>query len=164
MAFQGQVLSVEQMLDHARTDPGVPVGVGVGVRHTAADNAAMCADLLAIGASLDDCWRFVVLQTLDDYTSTLRRGGADLGAQVFTPEPPPTGSDQVDAALAALAQFLAGRDDWFPPVWTTDPARHAAEPWYPAVPAMWRAEAEQDSPPAFRERGIFITSRSLARA
>jgi hypothetical protein len=83
---------------------------------------------------------------------------------VFIPNPPPTGSVEVDAALAALAQFLAGRDGWQPPVWTTDPARYLSEPWYPAVPPMWRDDADRDSPPAFRDRGIFITSRSLARA
>jgi hypothetical protein len=83
---------------------------------------------------------------------------------VFTVEPPPTGAVEVDAALAALAQYLAQRDGWRPPVWTTNSARRLAQPWYPAVPAMWRAEAELDSPPAFGDRGIFITSRSLARA
>jgi hypothetical protein len=124
----------------------------------------MGRDLLATRASLDDCWRFVILQTLDDYTSTTRRGGVSLGAQVFTPDPPPTGSPELDAALAALAQHLAGRDGWPPPAWTTDPARYLSEPWYPGVPAMWRDEADRDSPPAFRDRGIFITSRSLARA
>jgi len=32
------------------------------------------------------------------------------------------------------------------------------------VPAIFREEAEQDSPRAFRQRGIFITDRSLSRA
>jgi hypothetical protein len=164
VVFQGQVLTVEQMLDRAAATPDTPVGVGVGVRHTAADNARACRDLLATGDSLDECWRFGILQTLDDYTSTLRRGGVALATEVFAPEPQPTGSAQVDAAFAALATHLADRDGWDAPTWAHDPSRFAVEAWYPAVPVMWRAEADQDSPPAFRDRGIFITSRSLARA
>ncbi|WP_267879808.1 hypothetical protein [Gordonia otitidis] len=39
-----------------------------------------------------------------------------------------------------------------------------AEGWYPGVPGIFRAEAERDSPRAFRQRGIFITKRSLNRA
>jgi hypothetical protein len=164
VVFQGQVLTVEQMLDRASATPPTPVGAGAGVRHTAADNARACRDLITEGASLDECWRFGVLQTLDDYTSTLRRGGVTLAAEVFTPQPPHTGSAQIDAAFAALAAYLADRDGWAVPAWATSPARALAQPWYPAVPAAWRAEAEADSPPAFRDRGIFITSRSLARA
>ena len=164
MVFQGQVLTVEQMLDRAAATPYTPTGVGAGVRHTAADNARACRDLLATGGSLDDCWRFGILQTLDDYTSTLRRGGVALAAEVFAPQPPLTGSAQVDAAFAALAVHLADRDGWDAPAWARDPSRIVAEAWYPAVPVMWHTEADQDSPPAFRDRGIFITSRSLARA
>jgi hypothetical protein len=164
VVYQGQVLTVEQMLDRAAATPHTPIGVGVGIRHTAADNARVCRDLLATGDTLDECWRFGILQTLDDYTSTLRRGGVALAAQVFAPEPPATGSAHVDAAFAALAVHLASRDGWDAPTWTSTPSRFAAEPWYPAVPVMWHPEADQDSPPAFRSRGIFITSRSLARA
>ena len=113
--------------------------------------------------SLDARWRFGVLQTLDDYTSTLLRGGAALAALVFTAVPAPTGSDEVDAAFAALADHLAERDGWLVPGWALDPVRRA-DGWYPAVPNAWRAEAERDSPRAFAQRGIFITARSLNRA
>jgi len=51
--------------------------------HTAAGNAAWCPAMLARGDTLDDLWRFCVLQTLDDYTSTLRWGGAQEAARVF---------------------------------------------------------------------------------
>jgi hypothetical protein len=164
VAFRGQVLTVEQMLDRALADEQPPVSVGVGVLHTAAGNALACRGILATGGSLDECWRFGILQTLDDYASTLRRGGTAVGAGVFTDEPAPTGSAQVDAAFAALACYLADRDGWHAPTWTSDPSRFFAGRWYPAVPGIYRAEAEQDSPPAFADRGILITGRSLARA
>ena len=82
---------------------------------------------------------------------------------MFAGEPEPTGSVQLDAAFAALADHLAERDGWTPPAWAADPARWADE-WDPAVPAIFRAEAERDSPRAFRQRGILVTGRSLSRA
>ncbi len=163
MVFQGEVLSIGALLERAHAAPAYEPARHVGVRHTAADNALRCAELLAAGESLDACWRFGILQTLDDYTSTLRRGGAALAALVFIAAPAPTGSDEVDAAFAALAEHLAERDEWQVPAWANDPARRT-DGWYPAVPDSWRAEAERDSPPAFAQRGIFITGRSLNRA
>ncbi|MFV0406257.1 MAG: hypothetical protein ACK5LN_05470 [Propioniciclava sp.] len=160
MLFQGEVLSVAALLDVARTTPEAAPSRSVGVRHTAAQNAIACRTLLTSGESLDECWRFGILQTLDDYTSPLRRGGPDLAAGVFTAEPPHTGAVEVDAALA---EHLAERDGWQTPRWALDASRHT-EAWYPAVPAIFHADADQESPEAFRQRGILITSRSLARA
>jgi len=164
VVFQGLVLSVEEMLERAQADSGTQAATEVGVRHTASDSARACTALLTAGGSLDECWRFGILQTLDDYTSTLRRGGAPLGMQVFTDEPPLTGAAEVDAALAALACYLADRDGWDAPAWAWDFSRCLTTRWYPAVPEIFRDEADLDSPPAFRDRGIFITNRSLARA
>ena len=163
MLFQGEVLSVAALLDAARATPETAPSQSVGVRNTAAQNAAACRTLLTSGESLDECWRFGILQTLDDYTSALRRGGPGLAAEVFTDEPPRTGAVEVDAAFAALAEYLAERDGWQAPGWALDASRRTTA-WYPAVPAIFHAEADQESPEAFRRRGILITSRSLARA
>ncbi|MFT3971489.1 MAG: hypothetical protein QM695_14740 [Micropruina sp.] len=163
MVFQGEVRSVTALLDAARTAPEYTPSKQFGVLHTAADNANACRRLLADGESLDACWRFGILQTLDDYTSTLRRGGPALAAGVFTDEPPLTGAVQLDAAFAALADYLAGRDGWTTPAWALNPDR-STEVWYPAVPKVLLAEADRESPQAFRRRGILITSRSLDRA
>ncbi|MFT4188365.1 MAG: hypothetical protein QM621_07245 [Aeromicrobium sp.] len=163
MVFQGEILSVAALLDAARSTPAATPPAPVGPRHTVSQNAAACRALLADGETLDACWRFGVLQTLDDYTSVLRRGGPDLAATMFDDEPPRTGSTQLDAALAALAEYLADRDGWPTPAWARDPSRRTTT-WYPAVPAIFRAEAARESPEAFRRRGILITSRSLARA
>lgn len=163
MTFQGEVLLIGALLERARAAPAYEPPASVGVRHTAAGNAAHCSALLAAGDSVESCWRFGILQTLDDYMSTLRRGGARVAAIMFADEPALTGSPELDAAFAALADHLAERDGWQVPDWALDPARRVSE-WFPGVPAIFRAEAEQDSPRAFRERGIFITSRSLNRA
>ncbi len=163
MAFRGEVLSVGALLDAALDAPTTVPNPNLGVRHTAAQNAADCDKLIRDGEALDACWRFGILQTLDDYTSALRRGGPSLAAEVFSDEPPRIGSSEVDAAFAALADYLSERDGWQLPAWVLDPSRRTTA-WYPAVPAIFRDEADQESPDAFRRRGILITSRSLARA
>lgn len=163
MAFRGTVLSVDALLERALAAPEPAPVSAVGVRHSAADNAARCSELVAAGEDSAESWRFGILQTLDDYTSTLRRGGPQLAARVFEREPQRTGSVDVDAAFAALADFLSERDGWIAPQWAADPTRKARQ-WFPAVPSIFRAEAQAVSPRAFRRRGIFITSSSLARA
>lgn len=163
MVYRGEVLSVDALLGAARATPETAPDSSVGVRHTAAQNAAASRTMLAAGESLDACWRFGVLQTLDDYASTLRRGGSELARDVFAAEPPRTGSVEVDAAFAALAAYLSERDAWPIPTWALDSSRRT-DGWYPGVPVIFRAEADRESPEAFRRRGILITSRSLARA
>ncbi|WP_206610460.1 hypothetical protein [Actinomyces wuliandei] len=164
--FGGRVPSVSEMLAEAEgQEPWVASYTpGEPVRHTAASNAAEARPLVAGEDGLALGWRFGVLQTLDDYTSCLRRGGVEFASQVFTQEPPPTGAVEVDAALAALADFLAGRDGWQAPAWVEEPGRVCPRWWYADVPGIFRSEAEAQSPEAFRRRGILITSRSLARA
>lgn len=163
MGYQGEVLTIGALLERSRSEPTGGSSGAVGVRHTAADTAAECAARLASGGSDDECWRFGILQTLDDYTSALRRGGVSLAAAVLDPAPAPTGSLRLDAAFAALADHLAERDGWVPPAWALDPARRT-DAWFPAVPEIFRTEAERESPRAFRQRGVFITARSLNRA
>lgn len=163
MVFQGKVQSVAALLEAARTTPETNYKSNVGIRHTAAQNASMCNGLLAKNDGLETCWRFGILQTLDDYNSVLRRGDIELAAKVFTDEPSRTGAVEIDAAFAALADFLAQRDGWPTPPWAQDETRKTDE-WYPSVPKIFHAEAKRESPEPFRQRGIFITHRSLARA
>ncbi|MBX3196266.1 MAG: hypothetical protein KF727_14355 [Microbacteriaceae bacterium] len=137
--------------------------VGIHAVADASANAALAARLVEAGEGLDAGWRYGVLQTVDDYLSDLRRGGIELAEKVFDAEPAPTGARELDAAFAALADYFASRDGWTVPAWALDPQR-TVERWYPSVPGIFRAEADRESPPAFLERGIRITARSLLRA
>lgn len=165
ISFQGEVLPLAVFLAQAKSaEPlGQELYADIGLRHTANDNAAECASMLHAGRSLDECWRFGILQTLDDYTSTLRRGGTELAQQVFSLEPAPTGATEIDAAFAALAEYLADRDGWVTPQWAFQ-AHRRVEAWFPAVPRIYRQFARVQSPEVFRSRGNFITDTSLARA
>lgn len=108
MAFQGEILSVTEMIRLAELAPPAPRS-SAGVLHTAVGAARDAAELVDAGEPATAGWRFGVLQALDDYTSTCLRGGTELGAQVFTEPPAPTGSVELDAAFAALADYLAER-------------------------------------------------------
>jgi hypothetical protein len=163
MVFQGEVLSVGELMRRSDTEPSAAVA-DVGVRHTAAGNAAHVAALLHAGDDLAVAWRFGILQTLDDYQSTLRRGGPAAASAVFDDAPEATGARELDAAFAALADHLATADGWEAPSWTADPSRTVPGRWFATTPAMFRDEAVSDSPPAFLKRGIFITPRALWRA
>ncbi|WP_434157576.1 hypothetical protein [Clavibacter michiganensis] len=164
MVFKGEVSSVTEMIRLAEEAPAAPVS-SAGVLHTAAGNAVDAAELVAAGEPLTAGWRFGVLQTLDDYTSTCRRGGAEVGAGVFTDPPAPTGSVELDAAFAALAEYLAERDGWTPPAWTSDAWRSVAPAvWWASTPSIYREIALEESPRPFRDRGIWITLSGLARA
>ncbi|GAA3707770.1 hypothetical protein GCM10022377_22000 [Zhihengliuella alba] len=135
----------------------------VGLRGTAADTAAECARLHKAGEPLAELWRFGVLQALDSYLSARRRGGPVLARGVFAQEPPATGAAEIDAAYAALAEHLAEQDGWEPATWVNDPRRRV-EHWYANTPVIFRAQADEQSPKAFRTRGIFITPEALWRA
>lgn len=165
MTYTGHRLSVGDLLERAQAapPPGPDRYALVDLRHTAAGNATQCAHLMASGDGPDALWRYIVLQSLDDYSSTLLRGGPSLGARFFDDEPRPTGSPHVDAALAALADHLAARDGWQCPAWAQDPVRTVGA-WYPDIPPRAWARARSESPEAFRRRGIYLTSRSLERA
>lgn len=165
MIYAGQRMTVGDLLAeaHAAPPPSSEQHAHISLRHTAAGNASACAALIAQGDDLDQLWRYIILQSLDDYASTLRRGGPRLAAHFFDDEPAPTGSPHIDAALAALADHLATRDAWTIPAWAHDPSR-TVDAWYPDVPAHARLAARTQSPPAFRRRGIYLTSRSLERA
>ncbi len=164
MVFKGEVVSASEMIRLAEEAPAVPVS-SAGVLHTAAGNALDAAELIADGEPPTAGWRFGVLQTLDDYTSTCRRGGVALGAGVFTDPPAPTGSVELDAAFAALAEYLAERDGWTPPPWTSDAWRSLAPAeWWASTPSIYRDIALEESPRQFRDRGIWITLSGLARA
>lgn len=166
MGFQGVELSVSELLAQSN-DPGEPdwssLYGNVGLRNDAADAAAHCAQLLVAGESLNACWRFGILQAVDYYESSLRRGGVDLGSQVFDRPPPRTRSREIDAAFAALAEHLAARDGWTVPAWATDPDRVTPR-WYAAQSAAFHDEANRESPPAFRSRGVYISANALNRA
>jgi hypothetical protein len=138
----------------------------MGARSVGLDaaGAALLADeLLADGETLQSVWRYVIVQLLDDYSHDLARAGVPAASQRFDREPTFTHATEVDAALAALAEYLARRDNWPVPSWARKPGRYSGTWWFVTPLRGMHATALQESPSSFRTRGIFITSGALSR-
>jgi hypothetical protein len=119
--------------------------------------------MLAGGEPWLAVWRYCLVQLLDDYTGEARRVGVDQASRRFDAEPGATGSAEVDAGLAAMAEHLARRDGWPAPAWTRQPARYTDHWWFVTPLRGMHATALQQSPPSFRKRGVFITADALSR-
>ncbi len=92
---------------------------------------------------------------LVDVVDDLRSVDPDVAVALCALPPAPTGSDGVDAALAAVVHHVL--DEWSLPVprWarTTAPS---PEPFFLVANPALRAEAEAGTPAAFRRRNVFV--------
>jgi hypothetical protein len=130
-----------------------------------ADRAAgNAARMLADGERLSRLWRYIFAQLLDDYTSVLRHAGVSAAARMWADVPQATGDGRVDAAFAAMAEYLARRDGWSVPAWARLPEREAWPWWFVTDLRGIHPQALVESPSSFRRRGVFITSGALERA
>jgi hypothetical protein len=130
---------------------------------TAADAARTAQAMITASEPLPQIWRHVILQTIDEYDSARRHQGSAAAAALFDEEPPLTGDDRVDAALAALAEHLARRDGWQVPTWALQEQRSTLDWWFiDDLPAL-QAFALRESPLSFRKRGVFIGDGGLHR-
>lgn len=119
--------------------------------------------MLADGERLSRLWRYVFAQMLDDYTSVLRHAGMPAAARMWADAPRATGDTRVDAAFAAMAEYLARRDGWTVPPWARLPEREAWPWWFVTDLRGLHPQALVESPSSFRRRGVFITSGALDR-
>jgi hypothetical protein len=130
-----------------------------------ADQAAGSAlAILQDDERLSRLWRYVFVQLLDDYTSVLHHHGVSAAAQMWSAAPRSTGDSRVDAAFAAMAEYLARRDGWMVPSWARLPGREAWPWWFVTDLRGLHPRALVESPSSFRRRGVFITGGALDRA
>jgi hypothetical protein len=132
------------------------------------DTADQAADsavaMIEEGERLSRLWRYVFVQLLDDYTSVLHHQGVQAAAQMWASAPRTTGDGRVDAAFAAMAEYLARRDGWAVPSWARLGEREAWPWWFVTDLRGLHPRALVESPSSFRRRGVFITSGALDRA
>jgi len=135
-----------------------------GLRGLDARQAADVAEgLMSDGRPMIDVWRHAIAQLLDDYESDVAHHGVASARARFTEAPPLTSSTKVDAALAALAEYLSRRDGWETPEWARRPGRYTKQWWFVSPLQGMHATALQQSPASFRTRGVFITRDALVR-
>jgi hypothetical protein len=131
---------------------------------TADEAAGSAAGMLADGERLSRLWRYVFAQLLDDYASVLHHAGVMAAAGMWDVAPQATGDGRVDAAFAAMAEYLARRDGWTVPQWARLPDREAWPWWFVTDLRGMHPRALVESPSSFRRRGVFITTGALERA
>ena len=66
-----------------------------------------------------------------------------------------------DCYLAAIAVTLATQLGRPRPAWSQQPERFSREPWFASTGPHMRALLILESPPAFRERNLFVTANAL---
>ena len=163
--FYGHVGDCAAVVQCAERPMQYDAAMKESVSHDAALAAQSCQEILADGGDLLDLWRFGILQTIDYYTSYFKRGGPTLASHVFDQEPL-TGHASVDAAFAALADYLATRDGWAVPTWVA--SQVVTPPWFVAPiarrPGYFHDEALRVTPDEFRRRNIYIGIGDLSRA
>lgn len=131
---------------------------------TADQAAGSAVAMIEDGERLSRLWRYVFAQLLDDYTSVLHHQGVRAAARMWASAPRTTGDVRVDAAFAAMAEYLARRDAWAVPSWARLPEREAWPCWFVTDLRGLHPRALVESPSSFRRRGVFITSAALERA
>lgn len=83
--------------------------------------------------------------------------------QALLEDEPPRFDAAGDAYLAALAEHLAFHHELARPTWCIQPGRFLRRMWFASDAPGLRASAIQQSPAAFRRRGLFIGATTLQR-
>jgi hypothetical protein len=69
-----------------------------------------------------------------------------------------------DAYVAAIAEHLSRQYGFSPPPWAMSSSRRLRDPWFAMNSHGGRMFLLIESPPAFRERNIFVSADALSRA
>lgn len=162
MKFKGPHLSLEEILNSSEKIDESPVSYSDDLRSSAYENASDTIFTFGKNLEIIDLWRFAVLQTLDDYNSSVKRGGVTLGARVFE-NPVEDSVPYMKVSLAGLASYLSEKDGWETPSWVNE-TNPLPEPWFPNVLSFLRDDALEESPNGFRKFNIFVTLEGLTRA
>jgi len=114
--------------------------------------------LVAERALAGEPWRSAVRDFLDGFALA-----APEMRQALLVEEPLAFDEVGDVYLAALAEHLALHSDLVRPDWTVNPRRFLPRMWFASDAPGLRATAIQQSPAAFRRRGLFIGASTLQR-
>ena len=109
---------------------------------------------LMLGEDESGRWRLIA-EFLEDY----RWEAAATRSALLEDEPAPTGDERWDVFLAALAEYVAVRDNRAAPPWTQH--RTLRQFWFPFNTPAARVDAIVHAPASFRRRGVFMAPQEL---
>ena len=104
--------------------------------------------------------RNAALRGFIDYSDTLKRG-LDL-VELSSVEPPRTGSDGWDSALAAVVDFWLGKAGVAVPAWVNDPSRISTRAETPHLGPYDLPPDLTNVPDEFLRRNVLIERSTLA--
>lgn len=107
-------------------------------------------------ADCDDRERWLMIA---EFLEEHRHEPRERRRELLREEPAPTGAENWDVFLAALAEHLAARDGYRGPPWCEQ--RHLPRFWFPFNTRAARAEAIVHAPAAFRRRGVMLARNEL---
>ncbi|MFV0433831.1 MAG: hypothetical protein ACK5LO_07625 [Leucobacter sp.] len=137
---------------------------GRAYRRTPHSLATEVEGLRELGEFTDrDAWRLVICQSIDTYDSRRKWGTLHDAIATFEDEPAPSGHAGLDAATAALTEYLAHRDGWDAPSWAQSESRVASQPWVVGTLPTARLRAVQEAPAEFAQRGVYVSPSDLVR-
>ena len=153
------IATLERLL--AACDYDLAVAARPRVRRGAASLAEL-ADViradLAVGRE-QDALR-LIFGFADDFRGSPRPGRIAL----VKDEPPQTGDDRFDAALAGLAEFFAAEGQISIPAWVNEPSRFTEPWWFVATRPAFHAYTLAHTPAVFARHGVFIAREVFDRA
>jgi len=121
---------------------------------TLAEVAELCRDSETFGFSiaefLDEFYAEPLPERLKEEPRSLTTSLGDEGL--------------VDAYLAGIADHLSRQYKFGAPTWVSGPGRVLKNPWFAMNSHGGRMCMLIESPPAFRERNIFVSANALNRA
>ena len=122
------------------------------------DDAADTADRIARAVRAGN--RNAALRGLIDYSDTLKRG-VDL-VELSSVEPPRTGSEGWDSALAAVVDYWLGKAHVAVPSWADDSSRVSTQAQTPHLGQYDLPPDLTNVPDEFLQRNILIERSTLA--
>ena len=155
------------LIEHGKREPTVATLDALlrATRHTVvtvptvrSDAARIASEIGTAITSSDDASAFRRFLQLADNLAA--EGGATRVGLALT-EPAPTGSEQWDAAIAALCEFRLSADALPVPDWVTKRAGHPDIPWAPRMSDYDVPADPARVPGAFLRRGILIEAATL---
>jgi transcriptional regulator with XRE-family HTH domain len=95
----------------------------------------------------------------DDFRGSSRPGRLAL----LSDEPPSTGDDRFDAALAGMAEFFAAEGTIPAPAWVNGPSRFVESWWFVASRPAFHAYTLANTPAVFARHGVFMAREVFDR-
>lgn len=125
--------------------------------HSLAELSSYLERELAVGRRSD------ALRMLFGFVDDFRGSEPDGQVSLVQEAPPPTGATDIDAALAAVAEFCCVEAGMETPRWAMEPSR-MARPWlFVASNPAFHAYVMANTPISFARRGVFVAREVFAR-